>query len=52
MTTVGNIESAGRRIVVDGHIGNPNHATVSGLTPAKLEELFNPTVPNPGRQRK
>jgi hypothetical protein len=33
-----------------GHAGNPNHATVDGLTAQQLEGLFSPTVPNPAPQ--
>jgi RHS repeat-associated protein len=47
VTNVGNIRASGGRVTLDGTPGNPNHATVDGLTPAQLERLFNPTIPNP-----
>ena len=30
---------------------NPDHATMSGITPQQAEQLFTPTVPNPSRGR-
>jgi RHS repeat-associated protein len=47
VTTAGDIRAAGGRVTADGHPGNPNHATVDGLTPQQLERLFSPTIPNP-----
>ena len=47
VTTVGKIKAAGGTIVPDGHPGNPNHATINGLSAEKLEELFTPTHQNP-----
>ncbi len=47
VTTAGDIRAAGGKIVADGTKRNPNHATISGLTPKQLEKLFTPTVPNP-----
>jgi RHS repeat-associated protein len=47
VTTVGNIRAAGGQVRADGWSGNPNHATVDGLTAQQLEQLFRPTVPNP-----
>jgi RHS repeat-associated protein len=47
VTTAGDIRAAGGRVTADGHVGNPNHATVDGLTPQQLERLFSPTIPNP-----
>jgi hypothetical protein len=47
VTTVGDINQAGGTVTPDGHPGNPNHATVNGLTADQLQNLFNPTVPNP-----
>ena len=47
VTTVGAIKDAGGRVNFDGTPGNPNHATVTGLTAQQLETLFTPTVPNP-----
>jgi hypothetical protein len=51
VTTVDDIRRAGGRVTFDGHPGNPNHATLDGLTPEQLEELFSPTIPNPNRSR-
>jgi hypothetical protein len=45
--TVGDIEDAGGWVVFDGHPKNPNHATVSGITAEKAQQLFTPTIPNP-----
>lgn len=47
VTTVGDIRRAGGRVTADGHAGNPNHATVDGLTAEQLERLFTPTMSNP-----
>ena len=47
VTTAGEIRALGGRVTLDGRSGNPNHATVDGLTPAQLERLFTPTMPNP-----
>lgn len=47
VTTVGEIQAAGGRVVLDGTVRNPNHATVSGITAAQAESLFTPTIPNP-----
>jgi RHS repeat-associated protein len=47
VTTAGEVRAAGGRVTADGHAGNPNHATVDGLTPHQLEGLFTPTIPNP-----
>jgi hypothetical protein len=47
VTTVGAIEAEGGEVVFDGTPGNPNHATVNGLTAEQLEKLFTPTIENP-----
>ncbi|NHZ44526.1 RHS repeat protein [Massilia sp. CCM 8693] len=47
VATVGAIEAAGGTIIMDGHKQNPNHATVSGITPEQANKLFTPTVKNP-----
>jgi hypothetical protein len=47
VTTAGDIRRAGGQVTPDGHPGNPNHATVDGLTAQQLEGLFSPTRPNP-----
>jgi RHS repeat-associated protein len=47
VTTAGDIRRAGGRVTPDGHPGNPNHATVDGLTAQQLEKLFSPARPNP-----
>lgn len=47
VTTAGEIRASGGRLTLDGRPGNPNHATLDGLTPAQLERLFTPTISNP-----
>jgi hypothetical protein len=44
------ITGAGGELVHDGGRSNPNHATVNGLTAAKLNELFTPTIANPNKK--
>jgi hypothetical protein len=44
------ITGAGGELVHDGGRSNPNHATVNGLTAAKLKDLFTPTIANPNRR--
>jgi hypothetical protein len=45
------VTAAGGELVHDGHAKNPNHATINGLTGAKLETLFTPTIPNPNKKK-
>ncbi|MEB0139651.1 MULTISPECIES: hypothetical protein [unclassified Undibacterium] len=47
VTSAGKIRAAGGRIMADGHAGNRNHATIDGLTPQQLENLFSPAIRNP-----
>jgi hypothetical protein len=49
VTTVGKIRAAGGDVVASGSNKNPNHATLSGLTPKQASGLFRPTVKNPNR---
>jgi Pretoxin HINT domain len=49
VTTVGDVRAAGGKVVSSPTPSNPTHATMSGITPKKAEELFTPTVPNPNR---
>lgn len=50
VTTVGAVRACGGDIVPSPTRANPNHATLSGLTPEQASELFRPTVANPSRQ--
>jgi hypothetical protein len=45
-------EAAGGKIVYDGTLNNPNHATINGLTAEQLQELFTPTIKNPVKESK
>jgi RHS repeat-associated protein len=46
--TVGQVRAAGGNVVpTSGQ--SPNHATVTGLTPAQASGLLTPTVPNPAK---
>ncbi len=47
VTTVGKVRAAGGTVTLDGSAGNPNHATVGGISAETAERLFNPTEPNP-----
>ena len=53
VSTVGEIEKAGGKIIMDGKLNSPNgtmiknHATVNGLTADQAEKLFTPTTNNP-----
>ena len=46
ITTVGNVRAAGGQVTPTSG-ASPNHATVSGLSPAKATELLSPAVRNP-----
>ncbi len=49
VTTVGEIRKAGGDVVrTSGR--SPFHATLTGLTPEQVSELFVPTIPNPARE--
>jgi hypothetical protein len=49
VTTVGAVRACGGDVVRSPTRANPNHATLSGLTPEQASELFRPTVANPSR---
>lgn len=51
-TTVGEIRRLGGDVVPSPSRANPNHATLSGLTPEQASGLFTPTVKNPNGKRK
>ena len=51
VTTVGKIRGLGGDVVPAPRKRNPNHATMSGLTPEEASSLFRPTVKNPSRTR-
>jgi hypothetical protein len=50
VTTVGAIRAAGGDVVLSPTRTNPNHATLSGLTPDQASQLFRPTIKNPGKR--
>lgn len=49
VTTVGQIRASGGDVSPSPTRRNPDHATLSGLTPDQASELFRPTTPNPNR---
>jgi hypothetical protein len=49
VTTVGKVRALGGEVVPSPRRKNPNHATLSGLTPEQASRLFQPTVKNPNR---
>lgn len=49
VTTVGAVRASGGEIVRSPTRSNPNHTTLSGLTPDAASALFRPTRPNPSR---
>jgi hypothetical protein len=49
VTTVGKVRALGGDVVPSPTRRNPNHATLSGLTPEQASGLFRPTVKNPNR---
>jgi len=51
VTTVGAIRAAGGDVVPSPSRTNPNHATLSGLTPEQASKLFCPTRKNPSRRK-
>jgi hypothetical protein len=50
VTTVGEVRQAGGDVKPTPTRGNPNHATLSGLTPDQASHLFQPTRINPSRR--
>jgi hypothetical protein len=51
VTTVGAIRARGGDVIPSPTRTNPNHATLSGLTPEQASDLFLPTVVNPNRHK-
>jgi hypothetical protein len=49
VTTVGKVRALGGDVVPSPRKNNPNHATLSGLTPEQASSRFRPTVRNPNR---
>jgi hypothetical protein len=47
-TTVGEVRAAGGDVIKTSG-GSPNHATLTGLDPFKINELFNPPIKNPNK---
>jgi hypothetical protein len=52
ITTVGKVRALGGDVVPSPRRGNPNHATLGGLTPEQASALFRPTVKNQAGQAK
>jgi hypothetical protein len=52
VTTVGAIRDVGGNVVPSPTRANPNHATLSGVTPEAASLLFLPTVLNPNRRKR
>jgi hypothetical protein len=52
VTTVGEIRRLGGVVTASPTRSNPNHATLSGITPQQASELFRPTISNPHRRKK
>lgn len=50
VTTVGAVRAAGGDVVSSPTRTNPNHATLSGLTPDQASRLFRPTIRNPNQR--
>src|SRR5216683_2684441 len=51
VTTVGKVRALGGEIIPSPSKRNPNHATLSGLTPEQASRLVRPTIKNPNRTR-
>ncbi|MEE9322076.1 MAG: hypothetical protein V3U76_16650 [Granulosicoccus sp.] len=49
VSTVGDIRAAGGNVVRSPNARNPNHATLSGVSPEEAKLLLTPTIPNPSR---
>lgn len=48
ITTVGEVRREGGDVIhTSGR--SPNHATLTGLTPAQISQLFTPTILNPAK---
>jgi hypothetical protein len=52
VTTVGKIRTLGGDVIATPSRTNPNHATLSGITPEEASKLFRPTSMNPNRRKK
>jgi hypothetical protein len=52
VTTVGATRKCGGEVVPSPTRTNPNHATLSGVTPDQASQLFRPTLANPSRRKK
>jgi hypothetical protein len=51
VTTAGKVRARGGEVMASPTKRNPNHATLSGLTPEEASRLFRPTVDNPNRRK-
>jgi hypothetical protein len=51
VTTAGAIRAQGGEVDPSPMRANPNHATLSGLTPEQASALFRPTILNPSRRK-
>lgn len=51
VTTVGDVRDAGGNVVPSPTSGNPDHATLNGITPQQAQDIFTPTIPNPNARR-
>ena len=49
VTTMGKIRALGGDVIPSPRKNNPNHATLSGLTPEQASSLFRPIVQNPNQ---
>ena len=49
VTTVGRIRALGGDVAASPTKKNPNHASLSGVTPEQASSLFRPTTKNPNR---
>lgn len=47
VTSVGQVRAAGGEVTPSPVPGNPNHATMSGVSPQRAQELLTPTIRNP-----
>ena len=48
--TVGDVRSAGGDVIPTQGL-SPNHATLTGLPPVKINEVLKPPIPNPAKQQ-
>jgi hypothetical protein len=51
VTTVGKVRALGGDVVPTPRKRNPNHASLSGLTPEQASSLLRPTMKNPNKAR-